>query len=108
MIICIRVNDNGNTVPKKVVLITISTPLSEQHGQQALTTLSVKPISRILPFHICTLEASPSFNNVSALLLLFFFPPQSSPDGGERGQNFFKLSLVMSLAQTKFFNLTKL
>ena len=36
--------------PKKVVLMTISTPPSEQHGQQVRTTLSVSPISRFLDF----------------------------------------------------------
>ena len=38
--------DDDEDLPKKVVLMTISTPPSEQQGQQVLTTLSVKPISR--------------------------------------------------------------
>ena len=39
-------DDGDDNLPKNVVLMTISTPPSEQHGQQVLTTLSVRPISR--------------------------------------------------------------
>ena len=45
---CKRVTRHGEgwcNLPKKVILITSSTPLSEQQGQHVLTILSVKPIT---------------------------------------------------------------
>ena len=44
------IGEGGCNLPKKVVLITSSTPLSEQQGQHVLTILSVKPITFFLSY----------------------------------------------------------